>query len=244
MEMCLFIEGAGCYEILKDFSGPLVTILIAYFGVRYAFKQIEMQHKNTIKVQKEESKRKTKIEVFKDFNVLIVSSSNTIRDVRTYCLTQKYPARDNSSEVNFDEYQKILNSFGGALSSLVLTVESHEIIHVNLFKVFRYSLQSIHHDLMQLRKEGNREILLDKVWVLANDAQNYLGDFQVCLQNMAYGDVFEGKVPVRVTVDKSLKVIVDDPKRLPELETHFRKKTAWGKSCDAAEKKAVEKYHS
>ncbi|MBV1928504.1 MAG: hypothetical protein KUG81_03225 [Gammaproteobacteria bacterium] len=248
VKSCLFFQDIGCYDLLKDFSGPVLTVAVAFLGIKYAFKQLDAQHQNTLDAQKEEVRRHTKIELFKKISTLLEKSSASMRDVGTYCLTQRiiqqFVVKNDSPPMTIEEYQAILKQFSDALLEMISIVESHEIVHFKLFRVFRYSLQSISHELMKLRKEGKRDVLLGKVWHLVNDAQCYLGDFQVCIQNMAYGDIFEHKVPHRVAVDKSSKVIVDDLRRLANLEKYFLKETEWGKSIAAAEMEAVEKYHS
>ena len=70
----------------------------------------------------------------------------------------------------------------------------------------------------------------------------YLTDFQVCLQNMAYGEVFNSQVPYREPPDKRVKVITMDPENLEDLHHFFQRETKWGKNAIQYEKEADEKY--
>ena len=72
----------------------------------------------------------------------------------------------------------------------------------------------------------------------------YCGDFQVCMQNMAYGEVFDSEVPHRVPADKRYKVITNEEENLEELHEYFLKETNWGKSCLKHEKETEEKFSS
>ena len=243
VESCLFISGVGCYDVLKDFSGPIVTVVVAYFGIKFTFKQIAVQHNNAIRAQLEESKRNAKINLFKELNQMLDSSGEVIRDTSSYCMAKKYSTLAMKAEISHEEFQSILKNLSNALLAIISKIESHEVINFKLFSVFRFSLQSILHDLLSMQFDKNRVDVLEKILELTSDAQCYLGDFQICMQNMAYGEVFESSVPHRVTVDKRYKVIVDDPQKLEKLKEYFTKETNWGKSCTKYEKEAVKKFH-
>ena len=88
MKGCFFISNISCYEVAKDFSGSFIAVIIAFFSVKYAFKQIATQHENTIEAQKAEAKRNTRIELFKDIGSLLEQSSSIIRDVSCYFLAK------------------------------------------------------------------------------------------------------------------------------------------------------------
>ena len=72
----------------------------------------------------------------------------------------------------------------------------------------------------------------------------YFGDFQVCMQNMAYGEVFDSDVPHRVPADKRYKVITNCPDSLDKLHDYFWQETNWGKNCIKYENEAKEKFSS
>jgi len=244
IKSCYLIANVSCYEVTKDFSGLIISILIAYFTITFAFKQLKKQHQNTIDAQKEESKRSTKIELFKEINQLLEVSGTVIREVNSYCMGKKYSTPNMISEIGYEEYLGLMNKFGQALLAIISKVETHEIINPKLFKVFRYSLQATHHDLLGMQFLENRVQVLENFIYLTGNAQYYLSDFQVCMQNMAYGEIFETKISHRVTIDKSFKVIVDDPVKLDKLMTYFLKETNWGKNCTKYENEALQIYHS
>ncbi|MDO8281717.1 MAG: hypothetical protein Q7U10_03680 [Thermodesulfovibrionia bacterium] len=244
IESCLIFSNIGCYEIWRDFSGPLSAVVIAVITVRYAFRQLGAQHQNTLNAQKEESKRNTKIELFRDVSQLLESSSISIRDTSTFCMVKKYSNLDMKAQITVLEFNEILSKFGDALLSIVSKVETHEIVNLKLFRAVRFSLQSIHHDLLKLRSEGDRFLVLERILELTSDAQMYIGDFQVCMQNMAYGDIFDNNVPYRVPADKRYKVITNDEANLDELIKYFWTETDWGKTCAKYEAEAKAKYSS
>ncbi|MDO8926068.1 MAG: hypothetical protein Q7U94_04055 [Sideroxyarcus sp.] len=242
IKSCLCIPDVSCYEIVKDFSGSIIAVAVAFFSVRYAFKQIAEQHKNTLKAQIEEQKRNTRIELFREICGLMDQSYSIIREVNSYCMIKKYSNIEMKSEINHLEYLDIVNKFGQALIAVISKVESHEIVNLMLFRVFRFSLQSIHHDLLAIQFSEDRYYVLERILELTSDAQMYFSDFQVCLQNMAYGEVFESEVPQREPADKRCKVITNDPETLKELHHYFWRETDWGKNCIKYEEEAKERF--
>ena len=243
-QSCFFIADVGCYQVVKDFSGPIIAVIVAFCTVKFAFKQIAAQHKNTLSAQNEESKRNTRIELFKGIGQLLDQSSMIIREVNSYCMSKKYSNLEMKPEINHEEYLALMNKFGQALLAVSSKVESHEIVNLKLFRVFRFSLQSIHHDLLGMQLEKDRAQVLETLLELTNDAQMYFGDFQVCMQNMAYGEVFSSAIPHRIPADKRYKVITNDRQSLEELLDYFSKETNWGKNCLKYKKEAEEKFSS
>tara|TARA_R110002096_G_scaffold156008_1_gene320456 strand:- start:635 stop:1093 length:459 start_codon:yes stop_codon:yes gene_type:complete len=140
------------------------------------------------------------------------------------------------------EFQSFFETFGKPLLSLILHVEANQIINQKLFKTFRYALSSIHHDFMALQFHQDRAYILEKMIQLTDDAQMYMSDFQICLQNIAYGDVFNDAVPARIPADKRIKVITSDDAELDELLEYFSTQTAWGKKNLQLEKEAQERF--
>lgn len=234
---CYFISKVSCYEVAKDFAGPALTAFAVIASIYFAFKQLSKQHINTIKAQKEDAKRCVRIELFKDVSLLIEHSSAVIREVNSYCNVKKY----TPNQVSLLDQKEYLDLSEKVIQSLLLVVgkvESHEIVHPMLFKTFRFSLQSIVHDVMRLRDDTTSSTCLDKMLNYTSDASCYLGDFQVCLQNLAYGDIFETKTTARKPIDKRLKVIDDDPEKLKSLLNYFENESNWGISCNKYENEA------
>ncbi|NVK38156.1 MAG: hypothetical protein HWE18_09545 [Gammaproteobacteria bacterium] len=240
---CYFISDASCYEVAKDFAGPALAALAVIVSIIIAFKQLSKQHSNTIAAQKEEAKRNTRIELFKEVSLLIEQSSAVIREVNSYCNVKKFNP-NAVALLDLQEYLELSQRVNQALLLLVSKIESHEIVHPKLFKTFRYSLQSIVHDVMKLRDDTTSTTCLNKIMDYKSDASCYLGDFQICLQNLAYGDIFKSKIEARVPIDKSLKVIEDDPEKLDVLLNYFENESNWGVSNAKYEKEALERFSS
>jgi hypothetical protein len=243
VKSCCFISDVSCYEVAKDFAGPSLAALAVIFSIIIAFKQLSKQHSNTIKAQKEEAKRNTRIELFKEVSLLIEQSSAVIREVNSYCNVKKFNP-NAVALLDLKEYLELSQRVNQALLLLVSKIESHEIVRPKLFKTFRYSLQSIVHDVMKLRDDTTSTTCLNKMMDYTSDASCYLGDFQVCLQNLAYGDIFKSKIEARVPIDKSLKVIEDDPVKLYALLNYFENESNWGVSNAKYEKEALERFSS
>jgi hypothetical protein len=243
VKSCCFISDVSCYEVAKDFAGPSLAALAVIVSIIIAFKQLSKQHSNTIKAQKEEAKRNTRIEFFKEVSLLIEQSSAVIREVNSYCNVKKFNP-NAVALLDLKEYLELSQRVNQALLLLVSKIESHEIVHPKLFKTFRYSLQSIVHDVMKLRDDTTSTTCLNKMMDYTSDASCYLGDFQVCLQNLAYGDIFKSKIEARVPIDKSLKVIEDDPVKLDALLNYFENESNWGVNNAKYEKEALERFSS
>ncbi len=232
------------YDFAKDFAGPIVTVLVAIFTVWYAFTQIRIQHGNSIKAQKEEAKRKTRIETFKELDALLNSSSTVIRKVNTYYMVQKYSTSSVDAQQAVGTEIVLTQELNQALLSVISKIESLEIIDQLLFRVFRYSAQSVVHDILHLHEIKDRNQKTDSLIEFTNTALDYFSDFQKCLQNMAYKDIFDSSVQHRVPPDQRRKVITNEPNELKKLEDYFLKETAWGKEIQKWEKYADEKYGS
>lgn len=230
------------YEFAKDFSGPIATIIVVPFSVWFAFGQIRKQHDNTIKAQKAAAKRDTKVELFKELSKALNEHGEPIGQTATFCTVKKYSSPNQKAEITHAEFQGFFEMFGKPLLSLILQVEAQQIIHQKLFKTFRFALSSIHNDFMALQFSQDRTQILEQMIQLTDDAQMYMSDFQICLQNIAYGDVFDDIVPARIPADKRIKVITSDDAELDELLEYFSTQTAWGKKNLQLEKEAQERF--
>lgn len=237
---CYFINEYSCYEVVKDSANPLLAAITVIVSVFIAFKQLTKQHQNSISAQREEAKRNTKIELFREINLLLDNVSTLIWEVHTFCITRLHPIPGTPIELSCEEYETLSSRINQGLLSVVSKVESHEIINQKLLKVLRYSLQSIVHDVMQLRFNKDSEAVLKALELLSSDASCYLYDFQICMQNLAYSDVFKVSLPPRVPANKALKVITIDDGELDKLLNYFAYETNWGKNCKKYENEANE----
>ncbi|WP_421654491.1 hypothetical protein ACONUD_02295 [Microbulbifer harenosus] len=189
----------------KDFASPTLAAIAAIISVYIAFKQISKQHRNNLDAQKEQAKRETKIQIFKEISEILDLEGAAIRDVHSYCFSKKYSNMEMKAPLEHAEFHELCNRFGRAILVVVGKVESHEIINFKLFRAFRFGLQSIHHDLLKLRTEADRFKVLEEVVELANNTLMYFYDFQICMQNISYGDVFDSEVPSREPADPVVK---------------------------------------
>lgn len=241
---CYFIEGVSCYEVARDFVGPALTALAVVASVFLAFRQLSLQHGNALLAQKEQAKRDTKIELFKELDSILDAVNVVVREVNLYCLSRLYPAPGTEKKLTQEAYDRESHKLNQSLLSVVSKVESNEIIQPQLFKAFRYSLQAIVHDVMSLRFVKDRELALKRFYDLSSDAQNYLYDFHVCFQNLAYGGIFDTKLSPRSPADQSKMVLTNDPKQIEDFLRYIEDETEWGKRCREQEAAATERYRS
>ncbi|CZF78380.1 hypothetical protein GCE9029_00802 [Grimontia celer] len=234
----------SCYEIAKDFASPILTTIAILISVLIAFKQLSKQHENSLELKKEEIKSKTRIDLFKEINDLLEASNTQVREINSHCFGKKYSNIEMKAAIDHVEFLELMKVFSSALLTVASKVEYHEIVNLKLFRVFRYSLYSIHHDLLALQTEKDRFKVLEKLIELTNDSMMYFGDFQVCMQNMTYGETFNSTVPERVPANKKIKVITNCSENLDALQVYFEKESNWGKSCTKYESEAKEKFSS
>lgn len=225
---CFFIPEHGCYEVLKDFSGAIVTFLIFSLGFGITYYKLSKQHRDTLKQQDEEFKKRFKIELFNEFKSFFDLIHIEINDVCTFCRLSLHPVTIKMEEPNTVKYEKFRLKLGEALVAVILRIETREIVHPLLFQTFRYALQSLVHDIMELNYNKNIAETLPKLLTIGEDASCYLGDFQICLQNMTWGKVFDTKIKQRDPINNKLKVIVDNIDALTQLKQYFRDETEWG----------------
>lgn len=85
---CYFFNEITSYEIVKDFSPPLLAALTIAISIYIASRSLSKQYDNIISAQQEEAKRKIKIELFKDISLLIEHGSTVIRTVNSHYIMQ------------------------------------------------------------------------------------------------------------------------------------------------------------
>jgi len=241
---CYFINGVSCYEVARDFAGPALTAFAVIVSVFIAFRQLSLQHNNALLAQKEEAKRDTKIELFKEIDSILGAVGAVVREVNIFCLSRLYPAPGVEKELTHEDYERESYKLNQSLLGVVSKVESNEIIHPRLFKAFRYSLQAIVHDTLALRFARDRELALSRLYDLSSDAQSYLYDFHVCFQNLAYGRIFDTELSPRSPADKSKMVLTNDLEQIEVFLRYFEVDSEWGKRCREQEAAAVERYRS
>lgn len=235
----VFEPTLNLYQVVKDFGGLLVGLIAAILTIFLALYQINKQHQNSLVAQKqqlllnleadkEKHKREIRIEVLKDLRHFITTNSELVLNSHSFCAVKKINLSEPDRVINNLEYLQLDNTFGSSLLAILLKVEANEIISANLFRTFRFALSSILHDFRQIQFANDRAWVLDQTIDLIDDAQMYIGDFQICLQNFAYGEIFGNTLSHRIPLDKRIRVITNDAKELSELTKYLLNETSWG----------------
>ena len=232
------------YEIAKDFSNPIITAIVAVTGLWYAVRKIDNQPQNTLTTQNDDSKRNTRIELFKEITEKLNHSSEVFNTINVTCHVKSVSSKDKKAEISHQEYDEFIGKFSPAIFTLISTIESHEIIHPILFKTFRYALQSTLHDFSKIQFESDRATVLERLIEYSSDAAMYSYDFQICMQNITYGEEFKSELPHRIAIDERCKVITNDPVDLKKLHDYFCEESNWGKNRLKYENEAKEMYSS
>lgn len=241
-QSCFIVSNVNCYDVAKDFAGPVIAAAVAIFAIKSGLNQLATQHENTLAAQREENKLNTRIELFKDLNNLLDQVLAITREVNSQCVVKKFSNLEMVADLNHSEYLALSEKIIQGLLAVVSKVESHEIVDLKLFRTFRFSLQANVYDIMELRPYKDRKEVLEKIIEYSSDASFYLSDFQVCMQNVAYGEIFADEVPKREPVDRRLKVITNDPKELDTLMNYFLTETSWGKNNQKLQAEAEAEY--
>lgn len=64
---------------------------------------------------------------------------------------------------------------------------------------------------------------------------NWLGDFNIEMQNLLLNNLFKNKIQHRKPIDKKFFVVTTDEDRLKELNNYFDNHTNWGKARKKSE---------
>jgi hypothetical protein len=239
------------YEIAKDFASPILAILAILGSILIAFNQSSKHHKSTIKAQEEEVKLKTRIDVFNDINRILDDSKSEITSIYKFSTVRAYTSNISKiyQERKKENYNKEVKSLREKLQTAITKSESHQIVNVKLFQAFINSLESIDYELggLNLKEiesdkfdsfteeeseyhEGMRREVLTKLRQASKSAMFYFGDFQICLQNMAYSEIFGSNVPQRNQNEFTPKVISNNDNELQEFLEYLDTETEWGRN--------------
>lgn len=227
---CWFIEGNNCYQVAMDFSGPLVAIIIFFASIWLALWKLSEQHTASLKQQDEELRKKFKIEVFKELNETLNEVQDVLQEHTTFYFVKKYGGGEEGIVLTAQERNDLSYNSIDALLKIILRIESLEVVNPLLFQTVRFALQSIVHDIQELRREDDDNNFFEALYNSLEDAKSYLVDFQICLQNFTWGKIFDASVESRVPIDPNNKVIVDGLDELSELNNFFKNETPWGRN--------------
>jgi hypothetical protein len=235
---CFGINGVSCYGIAKDFIPPLATLLAGGLAIWFGFRQIKKQKNIDAESKRIDIERSIKLDLFKEVNNLIGMCSSNISSIRSSLIIKKIMKQNLLPE----EIIHTNKNISDAILLLVLKLESYEVINPKLFRVFRYAMLSIHHDLLNLQR-GKHASDPGLIYDCTEDVTSYIADLQVSLQNMTYSEIFGNTVEYRVPVSDRYKVIVDDSSKLDSLEYFLLNETEWGRDCNRVEQEVFEDEH-
>lgn len=233
------------YEIAKDFSPTIATLLVAIFSIRFAISQLKQQHQNALDLQASTRKKEIQISLFEEIQERLDRCASLSEHLGTDMIFRstflRSGANPNHDEQGFiDELRKVLES----ITDVTVYIERYEVISPKLFRVARSALHSAHYDLLELVMATNMELAerFKAVSEAAGNACSYCHDLKVAIQNDAFGDLFESKAPIREPADPNEKVIVNEEEVLDELLHYFEHETPHGRSMDKVKQNAARRF--
>ena len=233
------------YQFSKDFFPTIATFIVAFFSIRFAVLQIKKQHQNALDLQVKERKKDIQLKMFEEIQAKLDACSSISSQINSNLIIH-YTFLENSVEPNYTDVN-FVNDLGTVMNSitdLTIYLEHREVISPKLFRVARNAMHSVHHDLLETLKN----IKMDRIpryksaAKSAADASSYCHDLNACLQNHAFGDLFENKAPVRKPIDPNEKVIIDQDDKLVELLQYFEHETPYGQWMDRTNQAVREQY--
>lgn len=233
MEECKLVW--SWYQVAKDFFPSVATLVVAFFSIRFAVLQIKEQHQNSLNLQAAGRKKDIQLKLFEEIQGRLDVCSS-IGSQLSSSLIVKLTYMENGVNVNHSEPEFVqeLNKVLRAVTDVTVYLEHREVISPKLFRVTRSALHSAHYDLLEVLKAQNAG--LDQRYKdaskAAGDASSYCHDLNSCLQNHAFGDLFENNAPVREPIDPDEKVIIDEEETLERLLQYFEHETAYGRMMD------------
>jgi hypothetical protein len=233
------------YQVAKDFLPSLATLIVAYLSIRFAVLQIKQQHQNALDLQTANRKKDIQIELFEAIQVKLDGCSSIASQLSS-SLIFKTTYLENGVDVNHNEaeFEQELSKVMNMITDVTIYIEYREIVSPRLFRVVRSALHSTHHDLLEVLK--GRDIDLVQRYrdasKAAGEASSYCHDLNACLQNHAFGDLFENAAPIRQPIDSNEKVIVDEDEALDRLLQYFEHETPYGRQMDAVNQQVREEF--
>jgi len=201
------------YQIAKDFAPSFATLVVAFFSIRFAVLQIKQSHQNALDLQSANRKKDIQIALFEEIQERLDSCGSIAYKLNT-SLIYKCTYLENGEDISHNEVEFIqeLDEVSRAITTVTIYIEYREIVSPKLFRVFRSGLHSAHHELLAViqNRDGELAQRLRQASKASGDTASYCHDLNACLQNHAFGDLFENSAPVRQPIDPDEKVIVDD----------------------------------
>ncbi|MDH7945154.1 hypothetical protein QGM61_15135 [Pseudohongiella sp. SYSU M77423] len=227
----------------RDFFPSLATLVVAFFSIRFAVLHIKEQHQNALNLQAEARKKDIQIELFKEIQERL-DHCGSIAFELSNSLIFKITYLENGLNINHDEaeFANHIKTVLESITQITIFIEYREIVSPKLFRVTRSALHSSHYELLETLKD--RSINLVERYKMASkaagDVASYCHDLNACLQNHAFGDLFNNQAPIRKPIDPNEKVIIDDDKELDRLLQYFEHETRYGKMMDETNRDVIE----
>lgn len=229
VQSCWFVKGVGCYEILKDFLPTIISAAAIIVSVKIAFSQWKRQHQSSSKLQLEETRQATKIEVFKDFSEKISESQRKISELHTRLMCHKHMNIKNE-KYSFEQFVNDFQLFSEECNSITISLEKYAIVQPQFFRVTRYAFYELIYKINIIARNHVTEETVSELIYITSEFKNYIHDLQVSLQNLTYGSAFGHSLEPRKPLDASVIVITNDKNKLDDLEHYFKNKSVWGKA--------------
>lgn len=233
------------YQFAKDFFPSAATLIVAFFSIRFAIMQIKTQHQNALDLHVAERKKDIQLKMFEEIQEKLDICSSTSSQVNS-SLIMHYSYIENGAEPKYTDVNFIqdLNKVMQTITDVTIYLEHREVISPKLFRVARSAMHSAHHDLLEVLKNPKMDRVqrYKSAAKSAADASSYCHDLNACLQNHAFGDLFDNQAPVRQPIDPNEKVIVDEDNKLDELLQYFEHETPYGEKMDKTNRIVREEY--
>jgi hypothetical protein len=233
------------YQFIKDFFPSIATLLVAFLSIRFAVRKIQQQHQNSLDLQSANQKKDIQLKLFEEIQERLDKCSSLSGKLNT-ALIMKHTFLQHGANIDHNE-GVFINELGEilkAITDVTIYIEYREIVSPKLFRVARSALHSAHHDLLEVIRHPQEDLTnrYEKAAKAVGDAGSYCHDLNACLQNHAFGDLFENQAPIRQPIDPEEKVIIDDDETLDGLLQYFEHETSYGRMMDETNQHVREEF--
>lgn len=215
--------------------GNVIDIIAIVVGVGVLLLQINKQHRQSIKLQSTEIKKKLRLELFQTMSEIL----NEVTEIN-YGLI----GLSNSIDIEKDFISNLKTTHHKQielLTKLSVMLEQYSIVseYLNIFKAaFLYEINRLHETFFPLRvflskgattriiRDKNFEDTLERLGTAYREPNialmGYLRDLQIELQNILLGGLFSRRLPGRKPEDPSVIVISTEKNNIKKLRETFK----------------------
>lgn len=224
-----------------------ITVFIGWiFALLLAILHLEKTRKDNQENSKEELKKSLEIKAFHEINDSINNLSTAIGEIGTKLLIAQSNIELSKKNINYNYDLKELNINYLVINLMknhcdfVLSFERNEIVFLR-YDHFRKFIQMKLDDLIQELREFNVylfsfnfksddiKVFYDKcncIFDSTGDISGWLMDLRIEIMNNFLSDIFQDKIPVRMPLDKRIKILSEIAKRedvISEFNARVRK---------------------